>query len=312
MKHSKRLFLLTFSLIFLYSFWFSWKTIKHKADQFKIDWNHATKPWNTKTINVLPVLLQYNRVDFVADTFPEFSSDWLYTLETPEGIFYFHPNYIRILNDTVSFRYIRWLNNIYPKQNHKGILYPLFVKLKQEGNIAVVTFGDTYMIYKQANFLRKRMDENFPDLLFTGNHSDIFNYPHQAVLIGNMKSLFQKALEAPKAEYYLLFFGLHDDNMPIEIWQEKAHNIIKTIVEQKAGKKVFLFLLPGNKPRLIERNRFFENIRNKKIELVNVNEIIGFPENFDTISEIPTAQGYEMIARYLSERIKQNEKEKNK
>lgn len=90
----------------------------------------------------------------------------------------------RVVDGALWMRDVNWLTTSW-RGSPSGIyeLWEPNSHLQQDGSISIKTIGDSQSIYdyNHAQHLRRKLNTRIPQLLFNGNCSDKFGYPHGAI-----------------------------------------------------------------------------------------------------------------------------------
>jgi lysophospholipase L1-like esterase len=152
-----------------------------------------------------------------------FNFDGCYKIVSDSHPYYFHFGWMEFKNATTIFSNVKWLGERHPP-NGKYQILTVDLKLKQHGSISICTIGDSQTWWNEANNLRLYLNDEYPELYFTGSRVDINGYPHEGEGGNHTNQVLARIEYIPEASYYTLLLGTND-------WQQSADSAVNNIID---------------------------------------------------------------------------------
>lgn len=297
--------------------WESEKVVNFQGEyRIKIDTSNRQIIFDESHGRLLSALSYENSLE-------QFNFNGIYKItDAGNNHFYFRFGWVTYDNMT-RFSNVHWIDKKIPdfkNDNFEEVkISTVDIEFVQKGYIRVCTVGDSQSWWMQSSKLRKKMNIEYPELIFVGSNTDIYGYPHEAEGGDTTWKVINRFDFIPKADYYTILLGTND------YWQKNVNgaytNLITLIskLNQKYPDSKIIYITPipaVNK----DRDRFNLNLQEKMEEYVSKNSNVfianlgsSFRSDIDwSIDYIDsdglhlTEAGVNFMAKYLSNYIFEN------
>ncbi|WP_121666123.1 SGNH/GDSL hydrolase family protein [Mesonia aquimarina] len=254
------------------------------------------------------------------DDINNFNFNALYRIKNEEGeMGYFRFGWIEYKDSENILSNINWFYTNPPTTwgFEDFTIETVEVASTQKGNLKVCTIGDSQTWWSKSSLLRKKMNDIYPDLYFTGSNTDIYGFPHEGEGGNDTKKVLERMGKIPEADFYTLLIGTNDWKNDIYKSTENIKEIINYLLKKYPSSKIiYLSPLPTING---ERDRFNQALklnvmkfaeRNPKILSFSLGEKMRENKNWatDYFKEDglhPNEEGVKFMAENITSFIKQ-------
>ncbi len=294
---------ITFSVLVAYLIFDFYKKLEDNFWQFNYAWEQEKIIEEIELDSITEINYDYIEFSTSEKLSSNFETNNALKLTKDKQEYYFLYNSLQKSPNKAKFTSGFWLLEK-PDGIKQAKLQLVNLPLKQEGDIKICTIVDSHLLWRGGRFFRKDMFEANKNLSFVGNKKDVFGFPYVGENLSNTTKVLNKNI--PKADYYIILLGQHDNINDFKNNFEKLNNKITNIAPQS---NIIWLTVPTNYTKNkshLEINKFLNNKNEKgNVEIVNFSNFVNLEDkdkmNKDSIHY--SRDTYKKVAEFLSKKI---------